>query len=166
MIPHGITDKNERANDRKCTFRLMEIDFRMIAHGSAEWKAAVLLREDILRKPLGSYFTEEELEAEKDHVQVAGFSKGEVLATAVLVPEGDQLKMQRVAVQESLQGSGIGSGMMAFCEQYALKAGVSRIYCHARDSAVAFYLKNKYEEQGAYFLEDGIPHVKMVKIMR
>jgi predicted GNAT family N-acyltransferase len=37
------------------------------------------------------------------------------------------------------------------------------IYCHARDSAVSFYLKNRYMAEGDYFDEDTIPHLKMRK---
>jgi predicted GNAT family N-acyltransferase len=37
------------------------------------------------------------------------------------------------------------------------------MYCHARDSAVNFYLKNGYTGIGNYFNEDGIPHLKMRK---
>jgi predicted GNAT family N-acyltransferase len=137
--------------------------FKEITHGSAAWTAAVKLRERILREPLGSSFTEQELEAEKYHFQIAGFLDDVLIATAVLVPEGDTMKMQRVVVAENLRSLHIGSEMMAFCEKFASDKDFKILYCHARDSAVNFYIRNGYTGIGAYFEEDGIPHLKMSK---
>jgi predicted GNAT family N-acyltransferase len=53
--------------------------------------------------------------------------------------------------------------MMRFCEQFGSDKHVAEMYCHARDTAVNFYLKNGYEGEGDYFDEDGIPHLKMSK---
>ena len=141
----------------------MKPTFKEIAYNSPEWTTAVKLREKILREPLGSIFTAEELEEEKHHVQIAGFMGDTIIATAVLVPEGDAMKMQRVVVAEDLRGKYIGSEMMAICEKFAVDRKFKLIYCHARDTAVNFYIKNGYEGIGDYFDEDGIPHLKMSK---
>lgn len=139
-------------------------NFKIINHDSAEYKAAVKLREEILRKPLGLSFLPEELEVEKDYIQIAGFHGDEIISTAVLVPEDKNYKMQRVVVKKSLQGSGVGSKMMEFCEDYAKRTqDIRSIYCHARASAVNFYLNNGYIPEGDYFDEDTIPHLKMRK---
>jgi hypothetical protein len=50
-----------------------KIHFKLVDYGSDEYKKAVALREKILRKPLGLFFTKEELEMEKEHVHIAGF---------------------------------------------------------------------------------------------
>ncbi len=142
---------------------MKKIHFKIISHVSPEYKLAVDLREDILRKPLGLAFTCEELEKEKDHFQIAGFIGDRVVATAVLVPEGNIFKMQRVAVREGFQNQGIASAMMKFCEDSALKNGFKEIYCHARETAVLSYKKNDYIPEGNYFEEQTIPHLKMRK---
>lgn len=134
-----------------------------INYKSHDWERAVRLREKVLREPLGSTFSKEELDAEKEHVQVAGFIGDHLIATAVLVPEDSHMKMQRVAVLDEYRNKNIGSQMMVFCEALARSKGVHAIYCHARDSAVNFYRKNNYNEEGDYFDEDGIPHLKMIK---
>lgn len=139
------------------------MNFKEIDYKSPEWTNAVRLREKILREPLGSKFSDQELEEEKNHIQVAGFLDGELVATAVLVPEGEKMKMQRVVVMEGLRSKNIGSEMMTFCEKLALDRNCTGIYCHARDTAVNFYFKNNYEKDGDYFDEDGIPHLKMRK---
>lgn len=141
------------------------ITFEIIRHNSSEYKKAVSLREKILRKPLGLIFTDDELLAEKEHVHIVGTANGEIIATAVLVPEDQQYKMQRVVVKEGVQSQGIGSQMMNFCEKYVVSQDGKSIYCHARDSAVNFYIKNGYVAKGDYFDEDTIPHLKMEKIL-
>ncbi|HEY2811291.1 MAG TPA: GNAT family N-acetyltransferase [Rhabdochlamydiaceae bacterium] len=137
--------------------------FKIVDYESDDYKKSVALREEILRKPLGSFFTQEELALEKEHIHVAGFLGQELCATAVLVLEGKQLKMQRVAIKAHLQGKGIGSALMCFCEDYAKKHGYASIYCHARETAIPFYLKHQYILEDESFDEDGIPHHKMRK---
>ncbi len=80
----------------------MKIEFKEIKHGNEDWKRAVSLRENILRKPLGQLFTEEELEEEKNHIQLVGLKSDQIIATAVLVAEEKHLKMQSVVVLDSL----------------------------------------------------------------
>jgi len=140
-----------------------KIHFIIVDYGTDEYKKLVALREEVLRKPLGLFFTQEELELEKEHVHIGGFLGQELCATAVLVPEGNELKMQRVVTKAHLQGKGIGSALMSFCEDYAKKHGYKSIYCHARGTAIPFYLKNHYILEGEPFDEDGIPHHKMRK---
>ena len=70
-----------------------------------------------------------------------------------------------VVVKESIQNQGIGGQLMQFCEEQALLLGFKAVYCHARGTAVSFYLKNHYHAEGEYFQEDGIPHLKMIKLL-
>ena len=141
----------------------MIITFKIINHGSLEYQSAVALREEILRKPLGLTFLPEELKKEKDSIHVVGFKGDEVVATAVLVTEGLSCKMRQVSVKADLHGYGIGSKIMAFCEEYAKIQGCNYIHCHARASSLQFYLKNNYAPNGDYFYEVSIPHIRMSK---
>jgi predicted GNAT family N-acyltransferase len=141
----------------------MSIKFKIIDYGTAEYHASIALREEILRKPLGLTFRPNELAREKNHTHIAGYQGKKLVATAVLVPKGKACKVQRVAVKSNLQNSGIGQQLMAYCEMHAISKGFQSIYCHARRSAVNFYLKNHYIAVGKYFKEDSIPHLKMKK---
>ena len=98
----------------------MNTTFKIITHGSHEYKKCVSLREDILRKPLGLAFTCEELEKEKAHIHIGGFVGDDLCATAFVVHEENGLRIKQVAVRDDLQGKGIASAMMKFCENYAL----------------------------------------------
>jgi len=145
--------------------KMNAITFKIINHDTPEYRATVALREEILYKPLGLTILPQDLEEKKDHIHIAGFQEDEVIATVVLVPQGNTCKMQRVAVKTDRQGSGIGSQMIAFCESQAKAQGFQSIYCHAQKSAELFYLKNHYVAEGEYFEEATIPHLKMRKLL-
>lgn len=142
------------------------MNIKEISHGSDAWRSAVKLREQVLREPLGQTFSEAELIEESTHIHIAGYLHNELIATAVLVPEKGAVKMQRVAVSPQYRNKDLGSKLMQFCKSKAAELGYSLIYCHARDTAVNFYKKNEYTTEGDYFDEDGIPHVKMQKILK
>lgn len=140
--------------------------FKIIKYNTPEYTQAVALREEILRKPLGTHFTAEEIAAEKDWVHIAAYKDGKLCATAALVPEKHTLaKICRVAVLAQLQGQGIGTEIMRYVEAQAAKQGFKEIYLHARDTSVPFYLKNQYLEEGDWFDEDTVPHKKLRKIL-
>jgi predicted GNAT family N-acyltransferase len=142
-----------------------KLTFKIITHGSTEYTKSVSLREKILRHSHGLSFSSEDLAHEKDCIHIVGFIDNELCAAAVLALEGKICKMQRVAVKADIQGKGIGSEMIKFCEATALTNGFNEIYCHARNTAVPFYLRNHYIGEGDYFNEDSIPHLKMRKIL-
>jgi predicted GNAT family N-acyltransferase len=142
---------------------MLSVSFKIIAHDSPFYQEAVTLRENILRKPLGLLISHDELKMEKKHIPIVGLWKDEVLATALLVPENTTCKMRQVAVKTTYQNQGIGSQLMHFCEEYARSLGFDTLYCHARNSAVPFYLNNQFISEGEYFDEDTLPHLKMVK---
>lgn len=141
------------------------IFFRIISHGSPEYKASVALREEILLKPLGLTYTLEALEKEKEQIHVAGFKRDEIVATIVLAPKGKECKMKRFAVKPDMQFLGIGSKMIMFFEEYAKAQGFKSIYCNAKDSAIGFYLKHNYVGEGDYFDINTVQHLLMRKVI-
>jgi GNAT superfamily N-acetyltransferase len=138
--------------------------FALIDHGSETYEAAVRLRDDILKNPMGIQTTTEDRKAEVGLTHVAGFVDGALQATCVLVTEGSALRMKRVAVARAFQDQGIGSAMLRFCESHARAIGATELCAHARDTAVRFYEKAGYVAEGEYFDEVGIPH-RMVRKM-
>jgi ribosomal protein S18 acetylase RimI-like enzyme len=141
---------------------------REIAFGSSEHARTIALRSRILREPLGLRFTPEELALEHADVHLGAFESqggGESLVGCLvlvrLTPK--TAKMRQVAVEPTLQRSGIGRSLVAECERAARKRGYERIELHARDTAVAFYLALGYRADGPEFTELGIAHQKLVK---
>jgi predicted GNAT family N-acyltransferase len=142
-----------------------EVIIKVVPHGSDAYHDAVALREEVLRAPLGLTISSEEQEYEKKYFHIACYLGDDLCGTAMLVPKGEEIKIQRVAVKEEAQGHGIGSELMKFCEIFAKENGFKALYCHARDTAIKFYLKNQFVGEGEMFDELGLPHWKMRKLI-
>lgn len=137
---------------------------KQIDHGSPEYKQMVKLRYNILRQPLGLGFTSDELEKEKNDILIAAFDDDDMLGCCMLVPvDNNTLRVRQMAVNNNLQGKGIGASIMAFAENLARDKGYSKLIMHARDSAIGFYEKFGYKVTGDSFVEVKLPHHVMEK---
>jgi predicted GNAT family N-acyltransferase len=142
-------------------------EIRIAPHGSPDYWQAVDLRLRVLRIPLGLNFTQEQLSAEDTDAHLIAIEGDKVVGCLVMTPKSsDIVKMRQVAVEPELQGSGLGTKMVAASEDWAKQKGYQRIELNARDTAVAFYLKLSYQTVGDPFVEVSIPHRKMEKELR
>lgn len=89
------------------------------------------------------------------------------MATARLYPYDEEtLKVQRVAVIEEGRGKGLGDKMMRYLEDYAKEEGAAKLILGAQTHALAFYQKLGYESYDERYLEAGIEHQNMQKILK
>ncbi len=51
----------------------VEIDFRLVEHGSTEYMEVIKLREEVLRRPLGLTYTNADIAAEADQLHFVGY---------------------------------------------------------------------------------------------
>lgn len=137
---------------------------KQIDHGTKEYQQMVKLRNDILRQPLGLSFTEDELAKEKEDILIGAFDDDEMLACCLMTKMDNQsLRLRQMAVQNNLQGKGIGASMMNFAETVARDKGYKKLSMHARKTALGFYEKLGYRVVGDEFTEVTIPHFIMEK---
>jgi len=137
---------------------------KQLDHGTKEYKQMVDLRYAILRKPLNLSFDPEELDKEKDDILIGAFEEEKILGCCLLTKiDKESLKLRQMAVQNNLQGKGIGASMMNFAENVARDAGYKKLVMHARKTATGFYEKLGYKISGNEFMEVSIPHYVMVK---
>lgn len=137
---------------------------KQIDHGSKEYQQMVNLRMEVLRKPLGLSFTKDELEQEKEDILIAAFEDEKMLACCMLTKQDDKnIRLRQMAVQNNLQGKGIGASMMNFAETLARDKGYKKLMMHARKTALGFYEKLGYKATGDEFTEVTIPHYIMEK---
>ena len=142
---------------------VIPIDF-----GTPEYDEAVSIRYDVLRKPLGRQFDIEQLSKEWSDVHLACYAdNAEMIGCLILTAtDGKALKMRQVAVKESYQGKGVGKQLVIASEAYAKLNGFEKIVLHARATAIPFYTNLNYEIIGDTFLEVGIEHKKMEKVIK
>lgn len=137
---------------------------RIIDHGSVEYDRMVDLRREVLRRPLGLDFTQEELEAEKDDILIGAFDEERILACCMLKRlDAETCKLRQMAVHGSLQGRGVGASLMHFAENVARDRGFRKMTMNARKTALGFYDKLGYRVAGEEFSEVTIPHYRMEK---
>lgn len=138
-----------------------------IEFGTPEYDAAVRLRYDVLRRPLGLNFSPEQLAAEHDQIHLAAFDeRSELIGYLNLTPLGErQVKMRQVAVAEVWQGKGVGQALVKASETIAQNLGFEKMTLHARETAVPFYQKLQYDTVGERFEEVTIPHFCMEKML-
>jgi predicted GNAT family N-acyltransferase len=137
---------------------------KIIDHGSKEYQQMVDLRMQILRKPLGLYFSPQDLEKEKEDVLIAAYEDDQILGCCMLTQIApDTVRLRQMAVKSGLQGKGIGRVLMQFAENIARDRGNKKLTMHARKTASGFYEKLGYKLTGEEFTEVTIPHYIMEK---
>lgn len=76
------------------------------------------------------------------------------------VPDESALQLKGMAVDESLQGSGIGAAIIAAGVAHATSRSAQLIWARARDSAMGFYERNGFTMIGDGYGDapTGMPH--------
>jgi ribosomal protein S18 acetylase RimI-like enzyme len=137
---------------------------KIIDHGTNEYRQMVKLRDEVLRKPLGLGFTDEELANEKDNMFIAAYDDDQILGCCMLVEENpNTVRLRQMAVLNDLQGKGIGRALTNFAENLARDRGYKVMSMHARKPVVGFYEKMGYTVTSGEFIEITIPHYVMEK---
>jgi predicted GNAT family N-acyltransferase len=74
-------------------------------------------------------------------------------------------KVERVAVLKTARGFGIGKHLMLEAFAFLSKAQILEVRIHAQEAVRDFYQGLGFEPEGEIFVEAGIPHVKMKKLL-
>ena len=140
------------------------MELSVVNYESMLYQQVLDLRQRILRQPLGLNLYDEDLSADKDQYIVIAH-KEEILQACLMIQiiSVDTVKFRQMAVDIAYQSKGIGSLLMSYAENFCVLNDYVHIFLHARETAIPFYEKLKYQIEGNEFLEVGIPHVKMRK---
>lgn len=101
----------------------------------------------------------------QDHecVQVlARIGEGDAIGTARMLPDGH---VGRIAVHKEWRGRGVGTRLVEFLTDVARDRGFPEIHLHSQAQAAGFYARLGFEARGETFMEAGIEHVLMVRIL-
>jgi predicted GNAT family N-acyltransferase len=92
---------------------------------------------------------------------------GRVVATGrlVLPPGSTTATIGRMAADASVRGGGHGAAVLAELHRQAAARGVAEIELHAQVSARGFYERAGYIAVGSTYLEAGIAHVTMRRVL-
>lgn len=84
--------------------------------------------------------------------------RGRVLATGRLLPDGH---IGRMAVAAGCRKAGLGSRVLVALMDEARKQGLPEVMLNAQATALEFYARHGFAEQGPRFMEAGIEHQAM-----
>lgn len=137
---------------------------KQIDHGTKEYKQMIDLRHELLRKPLNLTFEKDELDKEENDILIGAFEEEKMLGCCLLTRVDKKcVRLRQMAVQNNLQGKGIGAAMLNFAENVARDMGYKNVMMHARLTAIGFYKKLGYNITSNEFFELSIPHFIMEK---
>lgn len=145
------------------------LELRKIQIDTAEYEQMIDLRHRILRVPIGLRFTKEDRKKDESDILLGAFlPDGNRLVGCCILSEKENriVQLRQMAVDDPYQRKGFGEQLVGYAEQVAedeLQSDV--IVLHARQSAMDFYKRLGYDIDGDVFIEVGIPHVEMKKIM-
>lgn len=72
-------------------------------------------------------------------------------------------KLERICILKQYRNFGLGKVIIKALEEIAEEMGVSQVKLHGQTHAEGFYQKLGYLTSSNIFMEDGIPHILMVK---
>ncbi len=131
-----------------------------------DWQNYFELRWKILREPWQQPPGSERDEFEENSFHIMAITQTGQAVGVARIHQLDHMTAQirYMAVLDSLQGTGIGSLMLARLEKQAQDWKTKTIMLNARDTALEFYLKKGYIKlEATQTLYNRIPHTKMEK---
>lgn len=101
-----------------------------------------------------------EMEMDEDNhgYHFGAFMDNELVGVVSLFQNGDDYQFRKFAVDESVQGKGIGKTMLKHLMNFAINENAKRLWCNARVSAIGFYLKYGFTHTGQLFSKNGLDY--------
>lgn len=93
---------------------------------------------------------------------VAFDEQGHGLGTGRLLPDGH---VGRMAVKKGARGFGVGGAILDTLVKAAQQRGDTVVRLNAQASAEGFYARHGFSRDGHEFVEAGIPHIGMQRVL-
>jgi len=97
---------------------------------------------------------------------VAFDEQGRCVGTGRFVRRDNRVvQIGRMAVDAEHRRHGVGALVIDALERMAVLRGIAEVVLHAQLPSVKFFERRGYAQEGETFLEEGIPHVRMRKVL-
>ena len=134
-------------------------------HGSKYYEDALSVRRQVF---IDEQQVPEELEIdefEEDAVHFVAYHDELPVGAGRMRLKNNKAKAERICVLSSCRGLNVGRTLMDALENEAQKDGAHEVVLHAQTQAIPFYQKLTYTVTSSEFLDAGIPHREMRKIL-
>lgn len=133
--------------------------------GERELAAALALRYEVFCLEQGVPAREERDGRDHTGLHLVAVMDGEIVATCRLVFVGQTVQFSRLAVKRTARRRGIASALLRATDREARAHGSRHILLHAQTYARSLYEQAGYEPRGREFVEAGIEHIAMEKLL-
>jgi GNAT superfamily N-acetyltransferase len=99
-----------------------------------------------------------EMPEDVEGIHFGAFTEDKLAGVISLFSEGTIYQFRKFAVDNSMQGKGIGSKILQYVIDFAKAEGGTRIWCNARITAINFYAKFGFTATGQRFSRKGIDY--------
>jgi len=167
------------------------IKIQTTAFDSEFYKKALILRDLVLRRPLGLRLSSQDTFGEENDIHIVVTIQnsnctdqapnnsiensdlnstdhvvvGCLSLTKNIYNQIETCRMKQVAIDPNFQGHGIGKKMVLFAENLAKQRSINKITLKARMTAFNFYKNLGYQPEGELYESVGLPHQNMYKIL-
>jgi predicted GNAT family N-acyltransferase len=131
----------------------------------ADMEAALELRYEVFCVEQGVPRYEERDGRDQDGTHLIAVRDGTVVATCRLVFVGTTVQFSRFAVARTARRQGIAAAMLRVAHELARERGADRVVLHAQTYVRSLYEQAGYIARGREFVDSGIEHVAMEKLL-
>ncbi|GAA2832691.1 GNAT family N-acetyltransferase [Kitasatospora sp. CM 4170] len=147
-----------------------------VAEGEADLALVHGVRREVFIVEQGIPEDEEwdDLDGTSEHLLAIG-PDGAALGTARLIHGEQALKLTggiegrvllgRLAVVRAARGTGLGAELVRAVEAAGIRRGAHEVELHAQVRALGFYARLGYAAEGPEYLDAGIPHRTMTRVL-
>ena len=144
----------------------MSISVSITDQSTPKYQQVWDLREAILRIPLGLSLKNEDLSRDNINTFFIAEQGEQVIGCVLMEPKDAEIvQLRAMAVYNEHQGKGVGRLLVRALEEHAVRSGYKKIILHARKVVLGFYKSMDYQQVGDEFVEVGIPHYSMEKVI-
>lgn len=140
------------------------MNFRFIDVNDPQYERELMLRWEVLHKPLGQPPGSERFPDEPQCMHLLALEKKKIVGCVVFCPETDNKgHLYQMAVSEEYRGQGFGRKLLAKLEQFLQKKGFLDVYLYTREDSLGFYERVGFRKEGEPVIKDGLTQFLMHK---
>jgi predicted GNAT family N-acyltransferase len=128
-------------------------------------REALALRRAVFCREQGVPEFEELDGRDPEGIHLVAIADGELVGTCRLLHVGHTVQFSRLAVRSDARRHGIATKLLELADDESRALGAKRIVLHAQTYARELYEGVGYRTRGKVFIEAGIEHVAMEKVL-
>ncbi|MEO8884821.1 MAG: GNAT family N-acetyltransferase [Mucilaginibacter sp.] len=101
---------------------------------------------------------EMEMDEDNQGYHFGAFKDNELVGVVSLFINESDCQFRKFAVDERVQGTGVGSMLLKHLTNFAINEGAKHLWCNARTTAIGFYLKHGFTQTGNLFSKNGFDY--------